>query len=146
MTLKHGHLLRVEDDPDIIANLLRKGWKQNEPPSYDAATQHAPVWNGSQWTIADLSSEEIAARLAAQFPPATMLQVRVWMARNGINPTTDVPAIIIATYPEGPQRIEALERWEKAVTVPFDHPLVGVIASSLNLNTAEVWAEVLAIS
>lgn len=144
MTLTYETQVRREDDTEVIANLLRKGWIENEPPSHDPATQQAPTWDGVQWTIASLSAEEIAAQLAAQYPPATKLQARVWLIRNGIDPA-NVPAIIEDSFPPGPERLEALERWHSAEKIPFDHPLVGVIAASLNLDPAAIWAEVLAI-
>lgn len=98
-----------------------------------------------QWIVSNLSDGEISEKLAKQYPPATMLQARIWMARNGINPTTDIPSIIASAYPDGPQRIEALERWDNAVSVPFNHPLVGIIAESLDLDPASIWSEVLSI-
>jgi hypothetical protein len=78
------------------------------------------------------------------FRPATQLQARVWLIRNGIN-LEQIPAIIEANYPPGPERLEALERWGSAAEIPFDHPLVAVIADSLSLDPAAIWAEVLAI-
>ena len=78
------------------------------------------------------------------FRPATQLQARVWLIRNGIS-LENVPTIIEANYPPGAERLEALERWNSAATIPFNHPLVAIIADSLSLDPAAIWAEVLAI-
>lgn len=68
-TLTYESLVRVETDAEIIANLQRKGWVENEPPSYDAATQHAPTWDGVAWTVADNTAEEIAAEARQVWKP-----------------------------------------------------------------------------
>jgi hypothetical protein len=34
-------------------------------------------------------------------------------------------------------------RWEYAVRVPFDHPLVAAIAQQLNLNVSAIWFDIL---
>lgn len=39
------------DDPERIANLLRKGWTlRPDPPAYDPAT-HSCAWDGAQWVV-----------------------------------------------------------------------------------------------
>jgi hypothetical protein len=43
--------LRVETDPQTIANLERKGWVETPPPSYDPATEQAPVWENCGWVV-----------------------------------------------------------------------------------------------
>jgi hypothetical protein len=43
--------LRTETDPQTIANLERKGWVETPPPSYDPATQQAPVWENCGWVV-----------------------------------------------------------------------------------------------
>ncbi len=41
----------VTDDPERIANLLRKGWTlRPDPPAHDPATQTAR-WDGAQWVV-----------------------------------------------------------------------------------------------
>lgn len=38
------------------------GWSQiADPPSYNSATHHAPVWSGTAWVCASKTEEEIAA-------------------------------------------------------------------------------------
>jgi hypothetical protein len=46
--------LRSETDADTIANLERKGWVETVPPSYDPATQQAPVWENCGWVVKPL--------------------------------------------------------------------------------------------
>lgn len=43
--------LRAETDPAIIATLERKGWTVTVPPSYDPATQQAPMWENGVWVV-----------------------------------------------------------------------------------------------
>ena len=39
------------DDPERIANLLRKGWTlRPDPPAYNPAT-HTVAWDGAQWVV-----------------------------------------------------------------------------------------------
>lgn len=39
------------DDPERVANLLRKGWAlRPDPPAYDPAT-HSAAWDGAQWVV-----------------------------------------------------------------------------------------------
>lgn len=144
MTLTYQTQIRREDDATIITNLLRKGWIENEPPSYNPATQHAPVWNGTAWIVADLSAEEIAARNA--LPDAKRYQLKVWLVRNGI-PLDTVPSIIESAIPAGPEREEALVRWNDVELVPADHPLVAIVAAGMTppVTVADVWPEILAI-
>ena len=43
--------LRAETDPSVIATLERKGWVVTPPPSYDPATEQAPVWEDCAWVV-----------------------------------------------------------------------------------------------
>jgi hypothetical protein len=75
-------------------------------------------------------------------PEAEAYQVRAWLIRNGIDLDT-IPGIISASVPEGPQRNEALMRWEYSVRVPMNHPLVAVVAASLNVQVQSVWWDII---
>jgi hypothetical protein len=77
-------------------------------------------------------------------PDAEAYQVRAWMIRSGI-PLSVVPTMIANAVPAGPARDEALMRWEFAVRVPKDHPLVAVVASGLGVSVDAIWWEVLAL-
>lgn len=68
MTLTYNDQIRRENDSEIIANLLRKDWIENEPPSYDAATQHEPVFVDGAWVVTDKTAEEIAAESVKRWP------------------------------------------------------------------------------
>lgn len=51
MYLNYQELLRNEDNQEIIDNLLRKGWTETIPPSYDPATEQPPQWINGSWVI-----------------------------------------------------------------------------------------------
>lgn len=77
-------------------------------------------------------------------PDAEAYQVRAWMIRSGIDLAV-VPSMITSAVPVGAARDEALMRWEFAVRVPKDHPLVAVVASGLGVSVDSIWWEVLAL-
>ncbi len=52
---------RVENDPNVIANLLRKGWLEVPEPVYDPETQRV-YWASHEWKIEEISQEELAAQ------------------------------------------------------------------------------------
>jgi hypothetical protein len=74
--------------------------------------------------------------------PAESYQVRAWLIRNGID-LTSIPALITSLTQPGPEREEALMRWEYAVKIPANHPLVSTIASNLGLNIETIWSSIL---
>ena len=109
---------------DIIAKTVTHGWE-------------------------NLSAEEIEQREASLVIPlsyAKSYQLKVWLIRNNI-PLETVPDIIRANYPPGPERDEALIRWEYVESVPANHPLVAIVAAGLTppVVVADVWPEILAI-
>jgi hypothetical protein len=74
--------------------------------------------------------------------PAESYQVRAWLIRNGID-LTSIPALITSLTQPGPEREEALMRWEYAVKIPANHPLVGAITTNLGLNIETIWPSIL---
>ena len=50
MNLTLNGQLRTESRPEVIANLLRKGWVDSPKPSFDTRTQQCN-WNGSTWVV-----------------------------------------------------------------------------------------------
>ena len=46
--------LRSETDPQVIANLERKGWQVTVPPTHDPATEQAPAWESCAWAVKPL--------------------------------------------------------------------------------------------
>jgi len=63
--------LRTETDAGTISTLVRKGWVETVPPSYDTTTQHAPEWINGTWVVRDKTAEEIAADSAKTWPTKT---------------------------------------------------------------------------
>ncbi len=69
------------------------------------------------------------------------------MIRGGMD-LDRVPAIIAQVVPDGPQRKEALMRWDYAVRIPRDFPLVDVIGAQMNLTPEQIdaaWPEILTL-
>jgi hypothetical protein len=117
---------------------------------------------GAQWSLSgnDLSTldwrgpgepptmEELQAawvQVQRIQPPAENYQVRAWMIRGGMDPNV-VPQIIAQVVPDGPQRKEALMRWDYAVRVPRDFPLVDVIGAQMGLTPEQIdaaWPSIL---
>jgi hypothetical protein len=98
---------------------------------------------GSGLDLAIANHRLSLCRAAGKLPPeAEAYQVRAWLIRNGIDLDT-IPSIISASVPEGPQRNEALMRWEYSVRVPMNHPLVAVVAASLNVQVQSVWWDII---
>lgn len=126
--------LRTETNAEIISNLVRKGWVEIQRPSETAQ------WVGGEWVE------------PPPVPPADaeMWQVRVWLARQGVNPAS-IPAIIESMTEDGPERWEALERWHTVTLVPITHQMVpmlwAVVGPGLGreLTLEQAWEEILAI-
>jgi len=134
-----------------LANALNSiGWQQCPPePEHDAATQHPPTWDrvNANWILRDKTQAEIAAERLTLYPSAESYQVRAWMIRGGMDPDL-VPTIIAQVVPDGPQRKEALMRWDYAVRIPRDFPLVNVIGAAMNLTPEQIdaaWPEILTL-
>lgn len=102
-------------------------------PAYEALME--------QWVDA---YEQTLADLAAARQDAPSWKVKIWMVRQGIDLTT-IPGIIEGLYTAGPQRAEALLRWESAPVVPFAHPMVAALSAQLQIDPGQVWDEILAI-
>jgi hypothetical protein len=67
------------------------------------------------------------------------------MIRGGLDPDL-VPQIIAQVIPDGPQRKEALMRWDYAVRIPRGFPLVDVIGAQMGLTPEQidaVWLDIL---
>jgi hypothetical protein len=101
----------------------------NPTTTDDFGNRHGP---GSQVYEAAIQCWADAMENAVKppLPPAENYQVRAWMIRGGMDPDL-VPAIIAQVVPEGPQRKEALMRWDYAVRIPRDFPLVDVIGGHM---------------
>jgi hypothetical protein len=64
--------------------------------------------------------------LRSETPWAERWKLRVWLARQNINPAI-VPQLIESITTDGPERWEALARWDAVDLVPVDHPMVGLL-------------------
>jgi len=135
MQLTYQQQLRNESDPAVIANLQRKGWVETVPPSYDAATQHAPEWVNGEWIVRDKTTEEMAAETA--LPNAENYQIRAWMIRNDLDPDA-VPQMISQLVTDAKDQKEALMRWDYAVRVPRNFPLVNAIGAQMGLTPEQI--------
>jgi hypothetical protein len=109
------------------------------------------VWHEDRverdWNIIDKTQTEITAERLTLYPSAEAYQVRAWMIRGGMDPDL-VPQIIAQVVPDGPQRKEALMRWDYAVRIPRDFPLVDVIGEQMNLTPEQIdaaWPDILAL-
>lgn len=134
MFLTFNSNLRSESDASIITTLKRKGWEEAPRPTFNADTEGC-IWIGGAWVIQEKSDSP---------PKAQSYQVRAWLIRNGIS-LDAIPSIIEAAISSGPQRDEALMRWEYVDNIPIDHPLVTAVAAQLGLEVSAIWPEILGI-
>lgn len=80
-------------------------------------------------------------------PVAENYQIRAWMIRGNMDPD-EVPQIIAQVVPDGPERKEALMRWDYAVRIPRDFPLVDVIGSQMGLSPEQIdaaWNDIITL-
>jgi hypothetical protein len=102
--------------------------------------------------LVDLTSEEKESILAEwdsaklpSLPDAENYQVRAWMIRGGKDPEI-VPQIIKQVITDAIEQKEALMRWDYAVKIPRDFPLVDIIGSEMNLTPEQIdiaWNDIL---
>jgi hypothetical protein len=82
-------------------------------------------------------------------PHAERWQIRVWLSRQGVNPAM-VSQLIESMTEDGPERWEALSRWESVTVVPMDHPMVGLLWQHIGpmlepqRTLEQAWEEILA--
>ena len=107
--------------------------------------ENSVITEGAGLNLATANTRLQLCLAANKLPPdAEAYQVRAWMIRSGFSPAS-IPTMIAAAVPEGPQRDEALMRWEFAVRVPKDHPLVAVVSAGLGVTVDSVWWDILAL-
>lgn len=121
--------LRAENPSSVIDGVL----KTSGDPEYEAILE--------KWIDA---YEENLQEQAARREDAPSWKVKIWMVRNGIDVET-IPTVIAGLYPPGPERAEALLRWQSAPVVPFAHPMVAALAGQLEIDPGAVWDQILAI-
>lgn len=92
-------------------------------------------------------AESAAVKRREAYPDCEAYQLRTWMVRQGLS-LAAVPQIIEAVIPAGVAREEALVRWEYAIRIPRDHPLVNLVAASMEITPQQVdeaWPTILSI-
>jgi hypothetical protein len=129
-----------------ISRALQEGWPEGKwsliGNDYSGLTWIGP---GEPPTMEELEAAWVQVQRIQ--PPAESYQVRAWMIRGGMDPDL-VPQIIAQVVPDGPQRKEALMRWDYAVRIPRDFPLVDVIGAQMNLTPQQIdaaWPEILTL-
>ncbi len=96
-----------------------------------------------KWNVVTMVNPELYYYRQKKYSDVKAWRLRVWMARNGINPSS-VAALIESLIPEGAARQEALARWEYSDVIPRDHDLVGMLGAQLGLTSAQLdlaWLE-----
>ena len=94
----------------------------------------------------DLTPTELADLRKMHFPDAEAVNVRDWLLDQGIT-AADVEAKIALIFAgDALAAAKAINRWEYAVRVPRDHPLVVALGDALGFTKAQLdteWANVL---
>lgn len=148
---------RVDEGPveGLEPHLIEMAETVLDNENYDPSTQRLEVSRTIdldartvtvQRVAVDLSAEEIAERRRSLFPDAEAVAVRDWLLDQGIT-AADVEAQIALMFPDDQlATAKALNRWEYAVRVPRDHPLVVALGEALGFTQAQLdteWANVL---
>ena len=99
-----------------------------------------------QRVAVELTAEQLADRRRVMYPDAEAVDVRDWLLDEGIS-AADVEAQIALMFPDDQlATAKALNRWEYAVRIPRDHPLVVALGEALGFTQAQLdteWANVL---
>jgi hypothetical protein len=85
--------LRSETNAETIANLIRKGWQETTPPSYDPATQRAPEWVDGAWVVRDKTAQELAAETCKVWPTVAEFWAEFSEAEQIAIIDSDIPGI-----------------------------------------------------
>lgn len=80
-------------------------------------------------------------------PDAENYQIRAWMIRNDLDPDA-VPQMISQLITDAKEQKEALMRWDYAVRIPRNFPLVNAIGAQMNLTPEQIdaaWPDILSL-
>lgn len=143
--IREGRYL-VDGQPGALPDFLVELEIEKRPdPSYDYATQtlesraFADLAN-FKWVqesyIRDLTQQEIDQRKPKLPDTCSPRQLRIALIQNGISPSV-VDAQIDGISDPVQKEIASAE-WEYALEIKKEHPLVGMIATSLNLTEQQV--------
>lgn len=81
------------------------------------------------------------------YPDAENYQIRAWMIRGDFDPDV-VPQIISQVITDEKEKREALMRWDYAVRIPRNFPLVNIIGSQMGLSPEQInsaWPDILSL-
>jgi hypothetical protein len=123
--LSYNKQLRSESNPQIIANLLRKGWVDAPQPPYDPATQTCE-WIDGAWVVAPI---------VVPVPS----QVAMWALRESVMFAGEMSAITNAlnSLPEAEKAI-AWNRWEYKESIVRNSPIILQLQSMLGWSDSFV--------
>lgn len=128
MTLTFQNLVRVENDAQAIQTLKRKGWVENNPPSFDQETENPPEWNGVSWIKTNKSPEQTLSEKRGLV--CTPRQIRLWL--NNHNLLSSVEAAV-----DSADEVTKIE-WKYAIEFRRDHPMLQSIGSALGLSSSDM--------
>jgi hypothetical protein len=80
-------------------------------------------------------------------PDAENYQIRAWMIRGDLDPDA-VPQIISQVITDAKEKKEALMRWDYAVKIPRNFPLVDIIGLQMGLTPEQInaaWPDILSL-
>ena len=119
--LSYDQQLRSETNPQVIANLIRKGWVEAPQPPYDPATQTCE-WIDGAWVVAPIV-----------VPVPT--EVAMWALREAVMQAGEMTAIAAALngLPE-PQRSIGWNRWEYKENIVRNSPIIVMPVSYTHLT------------
>ena len=143
--IREGRYL-VDGQPGALPDfLVELEIEKRADPTYDYATQtlesraFADLAN-FKWVqesyIRDLTQQEIDQRKPKLPDTCSPRQLRIALIQNGISPSV-VDAQIDGISDPVQKEIASAE-WEYALEIKKEHPLVGMIATSLNLTEQQV--------
>lgn len=98
------------------------------------------VYHPGDAAYEELMEQWIDAALAmppASLPNAENYQIRAWMIRNDLDPDA-VPQMISQLVTDEKERKESLMRWDYAVRVPRNYPLVDAIGAQMGLTPEQI--------
>ena len=123
--LTYDKQLRSETDPEVIANLLRKGWVEAQQPPYDPATETCQ-WVDGAWVVAPIV-----------IPVPS--QVAMWALRESVMFAGEMASITNAlnSLPE-PEKAIAWNRWEYKESIVRDSPIILQLQSMLGWSDSFV--------
>lgn len=116
--LTYDKQLRSETDPQVISNLVRKGWVEAPQPPYDPATETCQ-WVDGTWVVAPIV-----------IPVPS--QVAMWALRESVMFAGEMSAITDAlnSLPE-PEKAIAWNRWEYKESIVRNSPIILQLQSML---------------